>query len=454
MPTDRKEYSQIIDYHSKGFAKLRSDWPRIVEEVNRHNRDGEFITFSSYEWHSLEYGDHNLYFPGEDAPLLEASDINGLHAICEEFNAFVIPHHIGYPKGLRGVNWDVFSETHSPFVEIFSMHGCAESDSGPYPYLHDMGPRTTQSTAVGGLNAGHKFGFIGSTDNHAGYPGHYGGGRAAVYADELTRESLWEAFQKRRVYAVTGDRILVKLWVNDGFMGEVFADSTSPREIEVDILASDRIDYVEVVKNGKRLQRGADVEARRLSPDASGVVRAKLRIEWGWGDKHRPIQWRGDFQLADGRIIDVEPCFRGASSLSPEELERLGDDLPWNRIASREERGVIWESITLGNPSLLDPSTNALVFEIEAPLNTPVELRINGKTLSTSVRKLLEGSVVSPMRGWLSESVCIHRAVLQEEYCFHWVFQDIPEAVTDYYYIRVAQKNGNWAWSSPIWVSR
>ena len=58
-----------------------------------------------------------------------------------------------------------------------------------------------------GLRQGHKFGFVASTDHHAGFPGSYGDGMAAVLAEEKTRESIWEAIKARRTYAVTGDRI-------------------------------------------------------------------------------------------------------------------------------------------------------------------------------------------------------------------------------------------------------
>jgi hypothetical protein len=48
---------------------------------------------------------------------------------------------------------------------------------------------------------------VASTDDHLGYPGAYGEGLAAVYADSLTRESIMEALRARRTYAVNGDRI-------------------------------------------------------------------------------------------------------------------------------------------------------------------------------------------------------------------------------------------------------
>lgn len=454
IPADRERYGRVIDYHAAGFARLGSAWPKIVEEVSGYNREGSFATFSSYEWHSLQYGDYNLYFPGDCAPLVEASNIEELHSICDRYGALAIPHHPGYPQGLRGVSWDAFSESRSPLVEVFSMHGCAESDNAPYPYLHHMGPRTTSSTAIAGLNANHKFGFIASTDSHAGFPGHHGGGRIAAYARDLTREDLWEAFRSRRVYAVTGDRIVLKSWINDAFMGEVLNDSSTCRCVEVKVTSSDRIDHVDIVKNGRLLARRNGTECKPPDSSSTGLVQAKFRIEWGWGEKHEPTHWEASLRLGDGRILDVEPCFRGLSLLSPKGQEYLEKDLPRHKITSRESREVTWRSVTLGNPSFLHPSTCALVVEVEAPIDAPVRLLVNGKALCTSLRKLFGSSVASPLRGWLSESVCIHRAVASDEYHLHWIAEDVPESDTDYYYVRVAQENYDWAWSSPTWITR
>ena len=47
---------------------------------------------------------------------------------AEAQRALAIPHHVGYKRGWRGANFDHFRRTASPVVEIFSEHGCTESD--------------------------------------------------------------------------------------------------------------------------------------------------------------------------------------------------------------------------------------------------------------------------------------------------------------------------------------
>ena len=48
-----------------------------------------------------------------------------------------------------------------------------------------------------GLEQGHKFGIMASTDQHSGYPGSYGDGRIGVLAPSLTRDAIWEALRTR-----------------------------------------------------------------------------------------------------------------------------------------------------------------------------------------------------------------------------------------------------------------
>ena len=156
IPTDRSRYDYIIQFHTEGFRKLRAGWENVVETLESHNEPGRFVTFPSYEWHSREFGDHCVYFPGGGGPLIDAPTIQELREKVKEFSGLVIPHHIGYLRGYRGLNWDHFDADVSPFVEIYSMHGCSESDAAPYPMLHRMGPREHRTSAEFGFRQLHQ----------------------------------------------------------------------------------------------------------------------------------------------------------------------------------------------------------------------------------------------------------------------------------------------------------
>ena len=84
-----------------------------------------------------------------------------------------------------------------------------------------------------------------------------------------------------------------------------------------------------------------------------------------------------------------------------------------------------------------------------------IAAEFNGKKLEHSLSELLEGSRSHFMIGWLSEAILFNRAM--PESCFmveHYMEDTEPERDTDYYYVRVRQRDQQWAWSSPIWVER
>ena len=94
-------------------------------------------------------------------------------------------------------------------------------------------------------------------------------------------------------------------------------------------------------------------------------------------------------------------------------------------------------------------------LDVEMPLDATITTNFNGKSFSHSLRELLQGSRAHFMRGWLSEAIRFNRAAPESAFLAGAFFtDDKPERDTDYYYVRVRQRDGQWAWSSPIWVER
>jgi hypothetical protein len=63
------------------------------------------------------------------------------------------------------------------------------------------------------LNAGHRVGFVGSSDSHRRNPG-LGGGITGIYATELTPEAVLDAYRARRAFATNGSRFAVEAPAN------------------------------------------------------------------------------------------------------------------------------------------------------------------------------------------------------------------------------------------------
>lgn len=443
----------VIDYHTGAFKRLREgNYEKYVAMTNEYNSP-DFLTFIGYEAHSMEHGDHVALNFDLDAPLVECTSIEDWKQKAKDSGrrVFITPHHMGYQGGYRGYNWKCFSEGDiTPFVEMYSRHGLAESDQGDYPYLHDMGPRQIEGTIQYGLEKGNKFGFMASTDQHAGYPGSYGDGRIGILSPSLTRENLWEAMRNRHVCAVTGDKIKIDFRLNDAFMGDVVRGNS--RRIYLGVEGGSSIDYVDIVKNGQIIAR-LNGPLTPVAPDDE-TIRCKVKMEFGWNREEEYVNWLGKISLDKGRLLAVEPCFRGAAFTSPQEGESEFHTRV-NKILATDDHSTELEMYSSKNPNTTTPATQAVILDVEMPCDGKIIAEFNGQKLEHTLGELLEGSRSHFMRGWLSEAILFNRAMPENSFTIEHFMEDTkPERDTDYYYARVRQRDGQWAWSSPIWVER
>jgi hypothetical protein len=446
LPQDDARLSYLIDYHEKGFVKAQDNWHDYLRTIHQANSPGQFVTFPSFEWHSIEYGDHCIYYKDAiDNPIIDAPDLPTLRKTLNtlETPTLLIPHHIGYKQGSRGINWRAFTEEYSPVVEIFSFHGLSERSEGAYPYLHSMGPRHEHSTAHYGWAQGNIFGVIGSTDHHNATPGSYGYGRLGVWATSLTRDAIWDAIQQRCTYALTGDRIALQFALNGEPMGRI-TPSADQRELAVSVIGGDAIDYIDVLHNNQLIHR------ETVFPAQSEDGRFKLFIEVGWGEQDTPFDWDVQLELEEGHLIEAHPRFRGHSpTASPPDdatfayyhLEQSGDNC------------VRFRTHTHPNLSLHTPATEGIAVELAGDTATCLRLTINETVYTYSLAELLTGSRTIYTDGFVSPVVCLHRAVPADEFthAFTLVHKQISTR-RDWYTVRVRQHNNHWAWSSPIWV--
>lgn len=239
----------------KGFEVMRQNWHQVVAMTEEFYQPGELVTFLGYEWHHSHYGDYHLLYPGEEGRLVYHNEAAELQRYAKQTGAMLIPHHVAYAPGWRGLNWEHFEPEVSPVVEIYSEHGETLSDSTIFPMIrHSNGGIYTANTVAYQLRQGLRAGFTASTDDHFGYPGAWGEGLTGIWADHLTRPALWQALWQRRTYAVTGDRIRLQFYLNDAPMGSEIALSPK-RHISVNVEAVDDLDVIEVVKNGRIIQR-------------------------------------------------------------------------------------------------------------------------------------------------------------------------------------------------------
>jgi hypothetical protein len=285
----------------------------------------------------------------------------------------------------------------------------------------------------------------------------------ACLATGLTREQLWEAFLARRVYGVTGDRIALTFTCNGAQMGSVLPHLPR-REIRVDVRGSDAIDRIELLRGGQVVATHCHQGTWTLAPKGKRT-RFKLRIEAGWGPRPGEIplpeqRWEGVLHVAGGHMIGWEPCWvtRGQG------VPRLEGDTARFTMVSQQAY-------------VMREAQGATLLKFEADPDAELVLRLNGIEVRDAVRAF---AAKSRLLWYRDECVALIREttgvepetarrgdVYYQMACKAKVHRAIPEAgytasleITDdeplsretHYLVRVEQRNGQRAWSSPIWI--
>ncbi|MBL8028615.1 MAG: CehA/McbA family metallohydrolase [Fibrobacteres bacterium] len=263
---EKCDFMAVTD-HIDHMAKS-GDWDRYISVVKELNIDGKFAVIPAYEWTSSHsHGHRNVYYKEcyKDAFDHISSISSTPRKLWELFkskgmNAFTIPHHpnrIDFP-----MNWDDIDSLHQPLVEIYSQWGSSESFGAPLQETIHAVPGLSVQDA---LTKGHRIGFVGGSDSHV-----FGlkertfdtphnrtnRGLTAVFADSLSRESIFDALQNRRCYATTGARIELDFRVNGNLMGSVLNrnyynfQSEFPLCITCRAKADTPIAKVELIHNG------------------------------------------------------------------------------------------------------------------------------------------------------------------------------------------------------------
>ena len=451
IPTDEPRLASVVDYHRQGFKRTAAQWDHVQHVVRERHRPHEFVTFLGYEWHSRRYGDHCVYFNADEGELVQADDMSELRAALRQIQAsgkrtMLIPHHIGYQVGYRGINWAEVDPEFIHLVEIISMHGASECPIGSHRYLHTMGPLDGESTLQYGVSKGHIVGVVGSTDHHSAHPGSYGHGRCGVWAEALTRDAIWEALTARRTFALTGDRIQLAFAINGYQMGSA-TEMDVDRQIDVQVTGGNALDMIEVLRNNQVIHRWTPP----LVEETQWPQTVKVYVEVGWGERGENVDWDVVLHVADGDLLSVEPRFRGHEIVAPQAEEQ--DRYAFSAWERPNDATVRFTTRTWGNPTTSTASTQGICLELRADTHTRLIGAANGQRVDVAIGDLIAGPHARYLGGFLTPAIYFHRAVPWREYTASFRHTDrVSEPGRDWYYVRVRQRNDQWAWSSPIWA--
>ena len=237
-------------------ACLTNKWEYCQGKVREYHADGKFVVFRGYEAGS-PLGHRNVIFSSDtiEAPL-DPVRFNSFHptVVFEHYrgrkDVLIIPHHVK-----TWTNWDYHDPELEPVMEIYSCWGQSES---PGTDLWNKG-QTPGAGAWEAFRRGYRMGLMASSDNHVGMPGRsypgdrqihtpFPGGLCAVWAEELTRDSLFAALRARRCYGTTGARIVLRFSIGGVAMGGMVSGH-EPLSGRIEVAGTDKITSVELVRD-------------------------------------------------------------------------------------------------------------------------------------------------------------------------------------------------------------
>ncbi|MCP5112338.1 MAG: DUF3604 domain-containing protein [bacterium] len=434
----------------------------VARVTRKYNEPGRFITLRGYEWtQDARYGGHhNVYYRDEASRLVpshEARTIADLYRRQREINdpdsVLIIPHC--HQPG----DWNFNDALLERLVEIYSQHGSFEWFGRRY------------------LEQGYHVGLIAGGDDHTEHPGNASGrrnnrtGRAAVLADELTRDGIFDGLKNRRAYGTTLRRIYLDTRVEAAPMGS--ERSVAPREtpslhVEGVVAGTAPITRVVAVSNGRE---SGVLDYTRMEPSgASTLLRVMIGSSSEPADQRQVLpplateHWMGRVTVRGARIDEL-------TELS---IEGIGESFV-RTGASRVDFFAATRGDQDGALLRLDgwPADGAVTVEVYEPVGVDLDSR---GLLSTdnplwgggSLRpdKRLVKRIRIPLadldrgeqrrefgeRSWIAAARIPAELPSYRRFSFELTDHVDPKG-ENYVYIRAEQVDDEMAWSSPVWLT-
>lgn len=444
--------------------EYRADWEAVralAEQAEREN----WPLFMGYEWQGSGLdGDHNVFFLNNDEPIIHPRRYGELRDAFTGHEAIAVPHHMAYRLTSRGKNWDTHDETFSPFAEIYSSHGSSENDEGPIGmnrHVH-MGPRVGSTSYEAGCRKGYHIGVIASGDNH-GVPGEADHGMMCVLAENNSKEAIWEGLRNRRTYGVSRSRIGLDFTVDGKPMGSVV--KPGKKEVWISVTGTNAVDRIELLRDNILEEMFVHSGRWERAPLPERFT-FKFEVEFGWGPEPRDFpegavkEWSGLLSVP-GRIVSVEKLWNSFGQKIVRQDER---ECEFSLTTHQKTETGKWMG-----PS--QTKREGFIFEVEGAMEDCLSLTVDGTEYSLPVRDILADSNVYAQYE-ATEKMVYEKfpdaAHYRDDLIWHSAFKfrvrrAVPESAYtvkieeiielepgSQYRVRVWQKNGDAAWSSPV----
>jgi hypothetical protein len=424
---------QFITHQGNDHYVTCADWQHTRQTTEEFYEPGRYVPFLGCEWSppTRDGGDRNVAYL-HDEPRLRRSgrffvetnpDPEPDLPRAPEFLAALKDQEvlINMHVGGRPTNLDYHEPAIERLAEIHSTHG------------------TSEWFVLDALSRGYRVGITAGSDGVMGRPGacqpgwrllrNLPNGLTAVLAEELTRESVWNALRSRRCYATTGPRILLHVEVDGQPMGAEYQTKGCPL-IQISVVGTAALERIDLL-------RGTQVLCSWNLARATTRPGQFLRLLWGGTQKRgtaraQTVTWDGSLTLTHGRIAAVRP---------------VGYFAPLDGLWQPDPHTLAWRSATAGNEA-------GVVLEIEGDEATAGRFSSEPCCFDFSLNQVSTAPLVVAAGG-VERQVQIGPAPCAEgPRKAELSFRDMqPVEGASPYWVRVVQVDQAKAWSSPVYVS-
>ena len=427
----------IAAHSGNDFQVTDEFWEKINQVTYQFYEPDKFVTFPGYEWsgNTPLGGDRNVFFKSEGGQITRSSTdlLPGNQTAYEDSpTASVLFDSLTRQDGptpfsfahIGGRYADI--RMHDPEIELaVEIH----SAWGTFEWIVEQA-----------LQLGYRVGICANSDGHKGRPGasypgagHFGslGGLTCVLAENLDRESVFDALQARHFYATTGNRPLLDMRLSLGddriaMMGDIVPVGTETLQLDVRIVGTAPVESVEI-RNGLNV-----INTRH--PYGENNLGRRVKIVWSGAEvrgRDRMTSWDGGLRVDENAIFAVEPI----------NFWNVNQPLEWDG-----HQQLSWKSVTTGGLA-------GVIITLDKPETGALSIDTIQRQITCQISSLGLEPIVWDCGG-LRKEISMVRLPDQQpscEFALHLPLTELHKGDNPIY-IRMTQEDGHMAWSSPVYV--
>jgi len=352
-----KAFLDLTSHQANDFQVNNKFWNYLNELTAEYLEEGRFITFPGYEWsgNTSVGGDRNVYFKKEGQQIHRSS-----HALLtdrSDLDTDAQDARILFDK-LKDEDCIIYAHVGGRYADIKFAHDPRLETAME---IHSAWG-TFEWLLTDGFPLGHRSGVVCNSDGHKGRPGAsypgasmFGayGGLTCFYAEELTRDGVFECLKRRHHYGTTGNRLHLDVrahfdrdavlfdldpkvfsnasssLVKEAMMGDIVQTDEVSVKLQIEVIAEAPIERIEI-RNGSEV-------FQTLRPYTKEDLGNRIRVIWSGAEyrgRGRNTNWIGKAHFGNGTILRME-------KINAWNHERL--------LEKQSDDTIIWDAITTGN---------------------------------------------------------------------------------------------------------